>query len=270
MKRRQFLASGCTCCFGALAIPAVLNAQANESEGTPQALEPGMDSMTRLSKTVWVGRLAPQIWLHTTTDLIAGVGYYPANGLILEQRDGSLLIDTGYRPEQAETLIEWSREHLDAPISNAVVTHFHNDRTGGIPALERHGIRALAHPMTCDLTRANGLPVPEPIRGFDQNVHHLSPDCELFFPGAGHTRDNIVVWFRPQRVLFGGCFLKSGTSVSLGNLADADVAAWGYSITRMHQRYDNPEIAVPGHGTVAGDPIGTTLRLVSETQSRKG
>jgi hypothetical protein len=51
--------------------------------------------------------------------------------------------------------------------------------------------------------------------------------CESFFPGAGHTRDNLAVWLPQQRVLFGGCFLKS--------------------------------VTIPGHGTINGDPVGHTL-----------
>jgi metallo-beta-lactamase class B len=270
MKRRSFLSAGFLCCFGALAIPIELSAddEENSSEGMPQALELGMKPMTRLAKTVWIGRLAPQLWLHSTTELIAGGYYYPANGVILELKGASLLIDTGYRPDQAQTLLQWSKQNLAEPISLAFVTHFHKDRTGGIPALEKHGIRTLAHPLTCDLARANGLPVPRPIRNFDRNEHRLATGCELYFPGAGHTKDNVVVWFRRQQALFGGCLLKSITSNGLGNLTDANVPEWVSSLNRVRERYPNPMIVVPGHGTIAGDAIGTTLRLISDTQTR--
>jgi glyoxylase-like metal-dependent hydrolase (beta-lactamase superfamily II) len=145
MNRRSLLSAGC-CFLGSLVSPLGLNADGDEEspEGLPRVLELGMKPMTRLNKTVWVNRLAPQWWLYSATDLIAEGVYYPANGVILEQKGGSLLIDTGYRPDQAETLLEWSKRNLAAPISLAVATHFHRDRTGGIPALEKHGIRTLA------------------------------------------------------------------------------------------------------------------------------
>src|SRR5690242_4096778 len=107
MERRSFLSAGCWCCFGALAAPYVSNA-AEDAQGLPQALELGMMPMTRLDKTVWVSALAPQLWLFTVTNLIEGNYYYPANGVIFERPGGSVLIDTGYRPDQAETLLEWS------------------------------------------------------------------------------------------------------------------------------------------------------------------
>jgi glyoxylase-like metal-dependent hydrolase (beta-lactamase superfamily II) len=227
-----------------------------------------MAPMTRLDKTVWVSALAPRLWLHTTTNAISEGFYYPANGVIYERKSGSVLIDAGYRPDQAETLLEWSKRNLASPISLAFATHFHNDRVGGIPALERHGIPTVAHPLTSELARLKGLPVPQPIRDFKKRQHRLTDGCELCFPGAGHTRDNCVVWFPHQRVLFGGCFLKSVTSDDLGNLADSVLRDWTSSIHLVREAYPNPRIVVPGHGTIAGDSIGTTSRLITEAQPR--
>ena len=89
----------------------------------------------------------------------------------------------------------------------------------------------------------------------------MGAGCELFFPGAGHTRDNIVVWLPRQRTLFGGCFLKSVTSRGLGNLQDADVGAWGPSLRRVQARYARASRIVPGHGSIAGDALAWTLGL---------
>ncbi len=226
-----------------------------------------MTPMTRLDKTVWISALAPQLWLYTVTNKIAAGFYYPANGVIFERADGSVLIDTAYRPDQAETLLEWSKRNLASPIALAVATHFHNDRVGGIPALEKHNIPTLAHPRTCELARAQGSPVPQAIHGF-KTKHRLVDGCELYFPGAGHTRDNVVVWFPRQAVLAGGCILKSSTSKDLGNLADSVVADWGASLLRVSKMYPKPRIVIPGHGTIAGDPIGTTMRLIAQAQPR--
>jgi glyoxylase-like metal-dependent hydrolase (beta-lactamase superfamily II) len=61
------------------------------------------------------------------------------------------MIDTGYLPEQSETLLQWSKTSLSAPIISALATHFHNDRTGGIAGLRKHGVRTLAYPLACQL-----------------------------------------------------------------------------------------------------------------------
>ena len=266
LNRRTFLTAACACCGGLAAAPLAVRAAgaAPSDEGLPQALELGDTPMTRLAKTVWVRRLASGLWLHATTNLIAAGFYYPANGLILERRGGSLMIDTGYAPEQAEVLLDWSRRNLQSPISLAVATHFHNDRTGGIPDLQKHGVRTLAYPLTCDLARAAGQPVPEPIEGWTTGAHRLGADCELYFPGAGHTRDNVVAWMPRQRVLFGGCLIKSITSKGMGNTADAVMGDYAATVRGVQARYPRAKAVVPGHGTISGDPIGHTLALLAQ------
>jgi|ERR1700722_1758436 len=276
LTRRSFLAGSiCACCacapltrsFSATSVPSTGSLG---RDGLPSFLELGTDPMKRIGQTVWVARLAPSLWLHTTTAIIAEGDdvYFPANGLILEGSHGSLLIDTGYSQEHAEVLLKWANQSLRRPITQAVVTHFHRDRTGGIPALQEAGVPTVAHPLTCELVRSHGAAVPTAAAHFAQGAARLSEDCELFFPGAGHTRDNIVVWLPHQRVLFGGCFLKSITSPDLGNLADAVVADWAGSAQRVRARYPSTKITVPGHGTISDDPVGHTLALLAKEPAK--
>lgn len=270
LTRRAFLAGGiCACCSGvpltrSFAATSAASAGNLGPQGLPTLLELGAEPMQRIAQTVWVSRVAPGLWLHTTAAIITegGTDYFPANGLILDRSDGSLLIDTGYLPEHAAALLQWSKQTLKHPITQAVATHFHRDRTGGIPALEAAGISTLAHPLTRELARSHGTPVPTAAANFVHDTTQLSEECELFFPGAGHTRDNIVAWLPHHHVLFGGCFLKSVTSADLGNLADAVVPAWADSLRRVRTRYPAAWLTVPGHGTIASDPATHTLALL--------
>jgi glyoxylase-like metal-dependent hydrolase (beta-lactamase superfamily II) len=253
---------GCACC-GAMVRPRVAIAVPGQDRGYPEALELGTTSMSRIAPTVWVGRIAEGLFLYTTTALIDGGIYYPANGLILERDEDAVLIDTTYGPEQAKTLLAWCARHA-RPISLAIATHFHNDRTGGIPALRDAGIRTWAHPLTCELARRRGLPVPEPIDAFSGDHHDMGPYLQLYAPGPAHTRDNIVAWLPRQQNLFGGCMIKSTNSPSLGNVADAVLRDWPASVRRVRARYHAAKCVVPGHGAIAGDPIATTLSLLAK------
>jgi metallo-beta-lactamase class B len=138
--------------------------------------------------------------------------------MIIDRPGGSLLIDTGWTPDQAEALVRWAKKSLSSPIATAVGTHFHNDRIGGVEILRKNSIPILAHPLTCSLAEKLGVPVPEAIAEFNGRSYRLNADCELFFPGAGHTRDNIVAWLPQQGVLFCGCLLKSSTAADLATL----------------------------------------------------
>jgi metallo-beta-lactamase class B len=219
--------------------------------------------MTRIEDTVWVAQVAPSVWLHSTTHMTGGF-MFPANGMIVDRPGGSLLVDTGWTPEQAEVLVRWAKKTLSNPIATAVGTHFHDDRIGGVETLRKNSIPTLAHPLTCSLAQKLGVPVPEPIAEFSGPSYRLNADCELFFPGAGHTRDNIIAWLPQQRVLFGGCFLKSSTSSGLGNIADAVVPDWADSLRRIDQQYPNRGMVIPGHGSIAGDPMAQTLALLAK------
>jgi metallo-beta-lactamase class B len=259
LRRRGFLA--CACC-APLGVRTAYGA-ALAGDGSPQALELGVPAMTRLAATVWVARLSPGLWLHCTTGRIDPGIYYPANGLILERPHGALLIDTGWLPDHALTLLDWSRNALSAPITEAVATHFHSDRTGGVAALHRAGVPTYAHPLTCSLAAAHRLNVPVPCTAFGNEPYTMGAGCELFRPGAGHTPDNVVAWFPAQRVLYGGCFLKSVTSGGLGNVADAVLADWPASVQRARRAYPGAIAVVPGHGTISGDPMAHTLKLLA-------
>jgi glyoxylase-like metal-dependent hydrolase (beta-lactamase superfamily II) len=268
--KRTFLAAGaCACCAGTVGRGFAATSPASVGtfgdEGLPTLLELGTEPMTRIGETVWVARIAPQLWLHTTTATIEGGYVFPANGLIVERPHGSLLIDTGYAPDQSELLLQWSNINLASPISSAIATHFHRDRTGGIEGLKAHRVHTLASPLTCEFAKAHGLPLPEPIKNFAERPFRFAADCELFFPGAGHTHDNIVAWIPKHQILFGGCFLKSVTSEDLGNVADADIPDWPASVRRARAQYTSAKTAVPGHGSIAGDPVAQTLALLAKS-----
>lgn len=262
--RRSLLTMSCACCVAPVAARFVASAVAAAADpGIPTILELGLDPMTRIAPTVWVAQIAPHVWLHTTTHPIGGF-VYPANGLILTREGDALLIDTGWTPEQARVLAGWIASDLKARISLAVATHYHSDRTGGVDALKALGVRSVAHPLTCRLAREHGLPTPEPLIGFVEGAFPLAENCELFYGGAGHTRDNIVVFVPDSQILYGGCFLKSATSADLGNVADAVMGDWAASVETMRTRYPTPKIVAPGHGALAGDSIARTLALLAK------
>lgn len=222
---------------------------------TPGAAPPSRDAYT-LAEDVSVRRLAPGVWLHTT---LSGedFGHYPANGLVIEDGEGTLLVDTGWNARHAELLLAWARETLRRPVREAVVTHFHSDRTGGVPALVAQGLAVHGLEATATLAARTGKPVPS---GTFRGARALGP-VELFFPGAGHSPDNVVVWHRDSGVLFGGCFVKDSAAKDLGNLGDADVAAWPASLERTRERFPGIRVVVPGHGQPGG------LELLTHTQA---
>ncbi|MET0397304.1 MAG: subclass B1 metallo-beta-lactamase [Longimicrobiaceae bacterium] len=217
----------------------------------------------RLADDVSVRRIAPGLWVHTTVGTVGG-SEVPANGMLLETEGGSLLVDTGWDERQGRLLMDWAAGTLGRPVRRAVVTHSHRDRTGGAMALRRAGVPVSGLAATARLSGADaGIGA---IAGLESAPAALE-GAEVFFPGAGHTPDNVVVYFPRQRVLFGGCLVKADTATTVGNVADADVPGWPGALARVRQRYPAMATVVPGHGAVSGPGA---LRVTETVVREKG
>ncbi len=87
---------------------------------------------------------------------------------------------------------------------------------------------------------------------------------EIFYPGPGHTIDNVVVWLPALNILFGGCFVKSLHSKSLGYVKEASINQWSQSIDTLIARYPSTKLVIPGHGMEGGQELLVhTHRLAS-------
>ncbi len=234
-------------------------------DGFPTALELAQPNMLRLSHDVWVGKVGPGLWVHTTTKRYSDGTIYPANGMLMETNSASVLFDTGWNDAQTKVLLFWAERKLRKPVAKAIVTHEHEDRLGGIEELKREQILVYSLALTNKLARTHGVKNPPmPLPGLEANILRDKLGYDLFFPGAGHSRDNLVVYFRRQNLLFGGCLVKSSSSSSLGNLDDAVLADWPNTIVRLKNTYPDARIVVPGHGTLNGDSLARTLELLKK------
>lgn len=206
--------------------------------------------------------LAPGVWRDISYDSVSGLGPYPANGLVAFTKNGVLVVDPGWTPTHGKNISKWIRERAgNAPLT-VIPTHFHYDRVGGLPGIPRRkGNHILVFDKTVELLKddAKKLPVFETFNG-EKTITLGSETYDVFYPGPGHTTDNIVIYCRSSRVLFGGCFVKSLDSSGLGNVADADVERWSASIDAVFKRFPDIKVVVPGHG----DPGG--VELLTHTQ----
>lgn len=255
-------------------LAALLSTIGAASKGKP-APQPDVElglatkDMKQLAPNVYVAEIAPGLWAHSTVSQIEGNLLYPANGMLLESGDHSILVDTGWEPEQTKVLLDWARRELKHPVTRAIVTHSHSDRTAGVALLESEEVEVIALALTGDILRAKHLPGPTHLIAFPTTPLRDADGFELFYPGAGHTRDNLVVFFPREQIVFGGCFIKSANNRVLGNIEDADLAAWPGSARRLREQYPDAKFVVPGHGPIAGDTIERTLQLLRENGVKK-
>ncbi len=207
--------------------------------------------------------LKDNVLLHTSYKWLEGIGYYPSNGLVFLDGNDAVIIDTPWREEDTAGLVEWLKEsgfRLRASIS----THFHDDRSSGISYLKDLGVDTYASTHTNELLAAKGSETAE--FDFASTPYTLSDGkIEAFYPGAGHSADNIVIWLPQSRILFGGCLIRSISSQSMGNTADGSVPDWAQSVLRVKEKYSTAQYVVPGHGAVGDQKLlDHTIRLANE------
>lgn len=185
-----------------------------------------------------------------------------ANGLVIETRDSVVVIDSPWDNEQTVQLLDWVETEISKPIAAVVITHAHNDRIGGISVLHERNIKTVSSQLTKVYALKRGFEAPKKIFEKETTMNVGEVTINVFYPGAGHTVDNTVVYISPYEVLYGGCFIKSSGAKDLGNIEDADLDSWEGSINNMQKRFPAPKMVIPGHGNYTPGSIENTLKLL--------
>lgn len=216
---------------------------------------------------VEIREVRPGVWVHTSYYTYPDGMRYPANGLIVREGNGLLLVDTAWGERLTLALLNQIEAKIKLSVRRAVVSHAHGDRIAGADVLEARGIEVYALPLTQQRATGEGMPVPDhALEGLDRPGASVQfGSVELFYPGPGHAPDNLMLWVPSRHVLFGGCAVRAAAAGSLGGVADADMTAWLEAIRRARVRYAKAEVVVPGHGGAGGpELLDHTLALLKE------
>jgi glyoxylase-like metal-dependent hydrolase (beta-lactamase superfamily II) len=215
---------------------------------------------------------------------------WPANSLLCKLTSSDyILIDTPWENNATRLLVEWIRQNNSKMNLRVINTHFHRDNLGGNGYLLEQNIPVYGSDLTVKLLDeklkdpdqdniADILERPEYKRYYETfKKTELKPPnhtfkinngfkfdignetVEIYYPGAGHTRDNIVAYFHQRKILFGGCIVKALRWKGLGYTGDADIKEWPHSLKKILKKFPQSRIVIPGHGAW-GD-----LRLIHHT-----
>lgn len=203
-----------------------------------------------VSDKIKLTKLSENVYLHVSYLQTENYGKVGANGLLLVKNGEALVIDTPWNDSQAEELFNWVKDSLHATISTVIPSHSHEDSMGGLAYFQSKNVKSYAGQKTIDIAKEKNLPVPK--CGFTDSLVFKFQNIlvECYYPGKGHSPDNIVVWLPTEGILFGGDVVKDTNSQNLGSLTDADTGAWPITLKRVSERFPNAKIIVPGHGSI--------------------
>ncbi len=226
-------------------------------------------STIRVNEDIFLLQIRDSVYAHVTFHTDKVYGRFSSNGLILVRNGEALMVDTPMDNEQTRILYEYLLNTMGVKVTKFVAGHFHNDCIGGLELLKSLGVQSIASRLTVDLCEKHKLPVPSlPFDNYLKfSFNGEDVVCQYF--GGGHTIDNIVVWFPSQKVLFGGCLIKSIHSKNLGNLADAVVGSWKQTVLAVIDTFPDAQVVIPGHGTIGDFGLLThTVKLVDAHMSK--
>src|SRR5579872_961459 len=209
-----------------------------------------------------ISHLTGNFYIYTTYAL-AGGAPFPANGMYVVTKKGVVVIDSPFDTTQFQPLLDSIRLKHHQPVVLCIATHFHNDRTAGLGFFRSKGIATYTSRRTDELSLQNGMHRAEFVFDHDTTFSVGGYTFSTFFPGEGHTRDNIVLWFPRDKVLYAGCLVKSVEAADIGNIADANVKMYPQTIRKLQQTYPYPAYVIPGHqGWESVQAVEHTLELL--------
>jgi metallo-beta-lactamase class B len=211
--------------------------------------------------------IVDNIYICTSFGLLSdGKTVFPANSMYIITDAGVILIDTPWSEDQTRQLIALLQKRYNKKVVLCISTHFHADRVAGLDVLKKCGAKTYTSALTKQLAKQNGEKQPEFTFTNDTTFRVGNVTLQTFYPGEGHTRDNIVVWLPKSKVLYAGCLIKSLDADDIGNVADGNLKAYPLTVKNLEAHFKNVKYVIPGHQGWAGDTLmlSHTLTLLKQ------
>ncbi len=202
----------------------------------------------KISDDLEVVRISKNSFIHASYYDLQSAPNYPANGLIYVNEGQAIIVDTPWTDKETKALTNWLIDSLKVNIAGVIITHWHIDCMGGLTEIHKAGIKSYSNRLTGEIAKSKALPVPEV--SFRDSLTVKLADKEMIcrYFGPGHTTDNIVVWIPEEKILFGGCMLKSLRWQGLGFTGDADLGEWPNTLKKLLENYSDSDVVITGHG----------------------
>jgi len=193
-----------------------------------------------------ISHLTGDFYIYTTYNTYEG-SQVPANGMYLVASDGVVMFDTPWDTTQFQPLLDSIKFKHHKEVVLCIATHWHSDKTEGLEYYRQQGIKTYTTVLTDELSKKNHKKRAEFLIARD-TVFHAGPySFETYYPGQGHTTDNIVIWFKKEKILYGGCLIKGVDAEDLGYLGDANKTEYATTLKNVQKKCRNPKSIIISH-----------------------
>jgi metallo-beta-lactamase class B len=215
-----------------------------------------------------ISRLTGGFYVFTTFNSYKG-NLIPANGMYLVTNEGVVMFDTPWDTTQFQPLLDSIKTRHHKNVVLCIATHFHEDRTGGLQYYSQQGIKTYTTRRTDELSKKRGMKRAEFLMDKDTVFTVGQYSFQTYFPGAAHAPDNIIIWFEREKILYGGCLIKSVEAHDLGNLSDANVKQYAATIRNVQAKCKHPHYIITGHDNwMDTNSLNHTLQMAQQLEQK--
>lgn len=215
-----------------------------------------------------ITHLTGDFYIYTTFGTYKGEAV-PSNSMYMITSLGVVLFDTPWDSTQFQPLLDSIKLKHGKDVILCIATHFHDDRTAGLAYYRSRGIKTYTTKRTDELSVKRNSKRAEFLIYNDTSFDIGRHVFQTYYAGPGHTPDNIVIWFDKEKILYGGCLVKSTEADDLGNLSDANVGLWSATIKNIQQKFGKPEYIIPGHSDWSSrESLNHTLELIHQYENK--
>lgn len=200
----------------------------------------------RESAKLEITHLAGDFYIYTTYNQYEGYRV-PANGMYLVTDQGVVMFDTPWDTTQFQPLLDSIQFKHHKNVVMSFATHWHSDKTAGLEYYRRQGIKTYTTALTDQFSKQHNMKRAEFLMANDTTFTIGQYAFDIYYPGEGHTKDNIVIWFDKERILYGGCLIKGADDANLGYLGDANTAEYASTLKKVQQKFRDPTYIIIAH-----------------------
>jgi metallo-beta-lactamase class B len=220
---------------------------------------------------------APLKLFHLTGDFYIYTTYntyqeskVPANGMYLVTKNGVVMFDTPWDTTQFQPLLDSIKLKHNKPVVMCFATHWHGDKTAGLEYYKQQGIKTYTTILTDELSKKNDTKRAEFLMTKDTLFNVGQYSFETYFPGEGHTKDNIVIWFKKEKILYGGCLIKGADAEDLGYIDDGNKTTYASTLKKVEKKFRSPKFIIVAHSSWENiNSLKHSIKLAKQLTKKK-
>ena len=199
-----------------------------------------------ISSELEITHLTGDFYIFTTYKMF-GTKKQSANGMYMVTEAGVVLFDSPWDTSPFQPLLDSIKKRHNKEVIICIATHSHEDRTSGLEYYKQKGIKTYTTQLTDSISKENERPRAEFLMENDTNFTIGNHTFQTYYGGEGHTKDNIVIWFETEKILYGGCLIKSIDAHDLEYVEEANIPEWSKTIEKIQVKFKNPKFIITGH-----------------------